>query len=189
MGRWRVVRLPVDLGQVGDFKKDCEHVVDFQVGGPGHPPGHEADVAVQSDSWSQGLSWLCKEERSLPVSGNNIQGSHQNLSFFFSENLSTLVLAASCPLWPSGTLKLVKRFQQNHSVIVNKVLMHIRLDSIAVSLFGNMTVEPGEIHIITKEWDGCRDPSGKGCKTFEGPQISDKWTKLPFVDRLALLCM
>ena len=66
---------------------------------------------------------------------------------------------------------------------------HHNLDSIAVSLFGNMTIEPGEIHIITKEWDGCRDPSGKGCKTFEGPQISDKWTKLPFVDRLALLCM
>ena len=116
-----MVRLPVDLGQVGDFKKDCEHVVDFQVGGPGHPPGHEADVAVQSDSWSQGLSRLCKEERSLPVSGNNIQDSHQNLSILFPENLSTLVLAASCPLWPSGTLNMVKRFQKHCFVIVNKI--------------------------------------------------------------------
>ena len=51
-----MVRLPVDPGQVGDLKKDFEDVVDFQVDGPGHPPGHEADVAVQSDSWSQGLS-------------------------------------------------------------------------------------------------------------------------------------
>ena len=38
-----------------------------------------------------------------------------------SENLSTLVLAASCPLWPSGTLKLVKRFQKHCFVIVNKI--------------------------------------------------------------------
>ena len=27
----------------------------------------------------------------------------------------------------------------------------MQVDSIAVSLFGNMTVEPGEMHIITKE--------------------------------------
>ena len=78
-----MVRLPVDPGQVGDLKKDCEDVVDFQVGGPGHPTGYEADVAVQSDSWSQGLSRLCKEERSLPVSGNNIEDSDQNLSIYF----------------------------------------------------------------------------------------------------------
>ena len=30
------------------------------------------------------------------------------------------------------------------------------LDSIAVSLFGNMTVEPREIHIITKEYQNKR---------------------------------
>ena len=30
------------------------------------------------------------------------------------------------------------------------------VDSIAVSLFGNMTVEPGEIHIITKEYQNKR---------------------------------
>ena len=32
----------------------------------------------------------------------------------------------------------------------------VMLDSIAVSLFGNMTVEPGEIHIITKEYQNKR---------------------------------
>ena len=31
------------------------------------------------------------------------------------------------------------------------LLLESHLDSIAVSLFGNMTVETGEIHIITKE--------------------------------------
>ena len=31
-----------------------------------------------------------------------------------------------------------------------------KLDSIAVSLFGNMTVEPGEIHMITKEYQNKR---------------------------------
>ena len=52
-----------------------------------------------------------------------------------------------------------------------------------------MTVKTGEIHMITKKWDGCRDPSGKGCKTFDGLQISDKWIKLPFFERIALPCM
>ena len=31
------------------------------------------------------------------------------------------------------------------------IVDYANLDSIAVSLFGNMTVEPREIHIITKE--------------------------------------
>ena len=34
----------------------------------------------------------------------------------------------------------------------------VEIDSIAVSLFGNMIVETGEILIITKERDGCRGP-------------------------------
>ena len=35
-------------------------------------------------------------------------------------------------------------------------LGHTRVDSIAVSLFGDMTVEPGEIHIITKQYQNKR---------------------------------
>ena len=117
--------------------------------------------------------------------------------FFKTKILHLNLILATCSIFQSVNLEKLKQ------LTVLDVPLHVevevwsrqgswglvRLDSIAISLFGNMTVEPREIHIITKEWDGCRDPSGKGCKTFEGPQISDKWTKLPFLDRLALLCM
>ena len=49
---------------------------------------------------------------------------------------------------PGKVVRMEKRAGGRESVTEYKAPV---LDSIAVSLFGNMTVEPREIHIITKE--------------------------------------
>ena len=41
-------------------------------------------------------------------------------------------------------------------IIIIVVVLNIKLDSIAVSLFGNITVETGEILIINKEYQNKR---------------------------------
>ena len=50
----------------------------------------------------------------------------------------------------------VTRFARDVLQIHSGLHLNHGLDSIAVSLFGNMTVETGEIHIITKEYQNKR---------------------------------
>ena len=76
-----------------------------------------------------------------------------------SAAITVITLSTSLPLTPHNPLNcpediIVFKFilvASSHAKDPQRVMNYIDLDSIAVSLFGNLTVEPGEIHLITKE--------------------------------------